>query len=65
MFVLLPFSGGKSGGSGAFRIIAAINILINISLGLGVLSFAGLVGIAILYGVLHIGKDNKGWSQLE
>jgi hypothetical protein len=34
-------------------------------LGLGVLSFVGLVGIAMLYGVLHIGKENKGWSQLE
>jgi len=25
----------------------------------------GLLGIVILFGVLHIGKENKGWPQLE
>jgi hypothetical protein len=28
-------------------------------------SLLGLVGIAILYGVLQIGKKNKEWPQLE
>ena len=27
--------------------------------------FIPLIGIIILYGVLHIGKENKGWAQLE
>ena len=40
--------------------------VINLSIGLGLIqSFLGLVGIAILYGILNIGKNNKGWSQLE
>lgn len=32
---------------------------------LGGLSILGLVGIAILYGVLQISDENKGWPQLE
>jgi hypothetical protein len=24
-----------------------------------------IIGVLLLYGVLHIGKENKGWSQLE
>jgi uncharacterized SAM-binding protein YcdF (DUF218 family) len=28
-------------------------------------SLGGFVGIALLYGVLHIGKENKGWPQLD
>jgi hypothetical protein len=55
----------KKWGFWGFCIIAVIGVLINIVLGLGVLSFVGLVGIAMLYGVLHIGKENKGWPQLE
>ena len=40
--------------------------VINISLGLGLAqSFFGLAGIAILFGILNIGENNKGWSQLE
>src|SRR5215471_8227295 len=39
---------------------------INIALGINVLQAAfGLVGVAILYGVLQIGQTNKGWPQLE
>ena len=39
---------------------------INLSLGLTVVQVAlGLVGILILYGVLQIGDDKKGWTQLE
>lgn len=40
--------------------------LINLSIGLGIGSaVGGLIGIAVLYGVLQIGKELKGWSQLE
>ncbi len=39
--------------------------IINMSIGMGIgQSISGLVGIAILYGVLNIG-ENKGWSQLK
>lgn len=45
---------------------AVVAFLINLSLGFGLVSFlSGLVGVVILYGVLHIGKENKGWPQLD
>ncbi len=45
---------------------AVIMAGINLSIGLGIKSvLSGLVGIAILYGVLQIGKENKGWIQLD
>jgi hypothetical protein len=41
-------------------------LVVNLSVGLGVASvFGGVVGIAVLYGVLQIGKEKNGWSQLE
>ena len=43
-----------------------IIVFINLSVGLGIgLSLSGLVGIALLYGMLQIGDENKGWPQLE
>jgi hypothetical protein len=42
------------------------SFFINLVVGLNVVqALLGLSGLAILYGVLHIGKENKGWSQLE
>jgi hypothetical protein len=41
---------------------AVLNIVAGISLGLVLL---GLAGIPILFGVLQIGKTNKGWPQLD
>lgn len=39
---------------------------VNLALGLGPLSgIGGVVGVLVLYGVLQIGKEKKGWSQLE
>jgi hypothetical protein len=39
---------------------------INLSLGLGTgRALLGFLGLPILYGVLHIGKEGKGWSQLD
>ncbi len=47
-------------------ISAVIMAGINLSLGLEIKSvIGGFVGIAILYGVLQIGKENKGWIQLD
>jgi hypothetical protein len=55
----------KKWGFWGYCAISVVAFIINISFGLGVTSFAGLVGVAILYGVLNIGGENKGWSQLE
>lgn len=38
-----------------------INIFINHS---GIIALGGLVSPLITYGILHIGKENKGWPQL-
>lgn len=41
-------------------------LLINLSIGVGIgPSLTGLIGIALLYGVLQIGGDRKAWPQLE
>jgi hypothetical protein len=46
--------------------LAIIAFFVNLIVGLGLFqSVFGLLGIAILYGVLQIGKENKGWPQLE
>ena len=46
--------------------LAIIAFFVNLVVGLGLFqSVFGLLGIAILYGVLQIGKENKGWPQLE
>ena len=56
----------KKWGFWGFLISSIIALFINSSIGLGIgQSLSGLLGIAILYGVLHIGKENKGWSQLD
>jgi hypothetical protein len=39
-----------------------INVMIGLNIGFALL---GLVGVAILYGVLNIGDTDKGWPQLE
>jgi len=43
-----------------------VALVVNLSAGLGIGStLAGLLGVLLLYGVLHIGKENKGWPQLD
>ena len=45
---------------------AVATFFLNLSFGIGLGSaFLGLLGVAILYGVLHIGGEEKGWSQLD
>ena len=40
--------------------------VVNLAVGLNIVqALLGLVGIAVLYGVLQIGADKKGWTQLE
>jgi hypothetical protein len=46
--------------------VSIVSFILNISSGLGLgRSFLGLAGIAILYGVLNIGGENRAWRQLE
>jgi len=43
-----------------------VGVAVNLSSGLGIgSSLLGLLGVALLYGVLQIGTENKGWPQLE
>jgi hypothetical protein len=50
-------------GSVAAAILAFV---VNLAVGLNIVqALLGLVGIAVLYGVLQIGGDKKGWTQLE
>jgi hypothetical protein len=45
---------------------AAITLGVNLTIGLGLSSaIVGFLGVILLYGVLHIGKENKGWPQLD
>ncbi|MCK5707535.1 MAG: hypothetical protein KAI43_07755 [Candidatus Aureabacteria bacterium] len=56
----------KKWGFWGFIVSSIVALGVNISIGMGVgSSLFGLVGIAILYGVLHIGKENKGWPLLD
>jgi hypothetical protein len=45
---------------------ATATLGVNLAIGLGVWSaVGGILAVLILYGVLHIGKNNKGWPQLD
>lgn len=56
----------KKWGFWGFVVSAVISISVNLSIDLSVLSaLGGLVGVAVLFGVLQIGKEKKGWSQLD
>jgi hypothetical protein len=56
----------KKWGFWGFIASSIVALFVNLSIGMGIgQSLLGLVGIALLYGVLHIGKENKGWPQLE
>ena len=56
----------KKWGFWGFVGTSIVALIVNLSIGINpAQSVLGLVGIAILYGVLNIGDDNKGWSQLE
>ena len=56
----------KKWGFWGFCASAVIIFIINLAIGLGIgQSVLGLLGVAILFGVLQIGKENKGWPQLD
>jgi hypothetical protein len=53
---------------GFWGLVASVAIIlcVNLAAGLGFSSAViGLLGVLMLYGVLHIGKANKGWPQLD
>jgi hypothetical protein len=52
-------------GFWGYCLLGVLAIVINLALGAGLMSLLPLVSIAVLYGVLQIGKVNKGWPQLE
>jgi hypothetical protein len=43
---------------------ALAGLAVNLSIGMPQGIFGAVVGIAILYGVLHIGKERKAWPRL-
>lgn len=46
--------------------LAVLAFIVNLVVGLKIMqAFMGLIGIAMLYGVLQIGGEKKGWTQLE
>ena len=56
----------KKWGFWGFCASSIVALILNISSGIGIpQSLFGLLGLAILFGVLHIGKENKGWPQLD
>ena len=44
---------------------AALTLVVNLTIGLGLSSAIVGLGVILLYGILHIGKGNKGWPQLD
>lgn len=55
----------KKWGFWGFVASACLVLPINLMAGTGLHSVIGVIGIAFLYGVLQIGKHNKGWPQLK
>ena len=61
---LIALFNWKKWGFWFFCAFGGIAVIINILLGVGVTAFGTLISVAILYGVLNIGGENKGWVQL-
>jgi hypothetical protein len=57
----------KKWGFWGFCAVNVIGIIVDILIGISIVwpSIDVLVSLAILYGVLHIGGENKGWPQLD
>jgi uncharacterized membrane protein (DUF2068 family) len=56
----------KKWGFYGFIATAALAFVINLKIGAGIFqALLGLAGLAILIGVLNIGEEHKGWTQLE
>lgn len=56
----------KKWGFWGFCASSIVAFTLNLTAGLGIgPSMLGLIGVAVLYGVLQIGKEDKGWPQLD
>jgi hypothetical protein len=56
----------KKWGFFGFVAISILALCVNVTIGLNIFQIiVGLAGIAVLYGVLQIGNEKKGWTQLE
>jgi hypothetical protein len=56
----------KKWGFWGFCAAAVIGIIINISSGGPIYAIISpIISVLVLFGVLNIGKENKGWPQLE
>ena len=56
----------KKWGFWGLVVSAAVILGVNLTIGLGLSSaVVGVLGVILLYGVLHIGKANKGLPQLD
>lgn len=56
----------KRWGFYGFVASSLVGLVVNLAAGINpAQAVFGLVGVAILYGVLQIGSANKGWPQLE
>jgi hypothetical protein len=55
----------KRWGFWGFCLIAVALLIIYFILRQIAFGFGGLVGVAILFAILHVGDDNKGWPQLD
>lgn len=56
----------KKWGFWGFVVTTAIGLWMNSMFGMTIVQkILGLSGVFLLYGVLRIGKENKGWPQLE
>jgi hypothetical protein len=65
VFALALF-GWKKWGFYGFCASAAVIFAINLSIGINpIAAFAGLIGPLVLFGVLQIGGDAKGWNYLQ
>lgn len=65
VFLIALFRWKKWGFWGSVAIYP-LGFIVNLQVGVDVGQLlVGMSGLAILFGVLHIGKENKGWPQLE
>lgn len=56
----------KKWGFWGFIASAVIALVTNTQIGIGIGNLVfGLLGVVLLYAALQIGKENKGWSQLD
>ncbi len=58
----------KRWGFWGFIISSVVSLIVNSAIGImdiGQSIFGSVVSVALLYGILHIGKENKGWPQLD